>query len=51
MFDYAAPKGTKIRPDVSALFADVDVANGDVLIGFGWAMAEDLDALLKATTA
>jgi hypothetical protein len=51
MFDYAAPKGTKIKADVSALFADVDVNNGDVLIGFGWAMAEDLDALLKATSA
>ncbi len=34
----------KVDPDVAALFADVDAAQGDCLIAFGWAMAEDLAA-------
>jgi hypothetical protein len=37
--------GTKVPdPDAAVveLFAGVDVANGDRLVGFGWAMAEDL---------
>ena len=34
---------------MAAFFAERDIDNGDVLIGFGWAMAEDLDALLKET--
>lgn len=48
MFDYAAPKGAKVDAHVVALFDDVAVDSGDVLIAFGWAMAEDLDALLNS---
>ena len=32
----------QIHPEVKALFDNIDVANGDVVIGFGWAMSEEL---------
>ena len=49
IFDYVAPDHHEVHPDVAMFFAELDIDNGDVLIGFGWAMAEDLDALLKET--
>lgn len=41
-FDYAAPKPESIEPEVAALFEPLDHSRHDVLIGFGWAMAEEL---------
>jgi hypothetical protein len=29
--------------DVAAYFDNLDVAKGDVLVAFGWALAEDLE--------
>jgi len=40
--DHESSSPESIDPEVAALFSEVDVANGDVLIGFGWAMSEDL---------
>ncbi len=40
-FDFERLEG-QADPQIAALFEDVDVANGDVVIGFGWAMTEDL---------
>jgi hypothetical protein len=40
--DFDGPKVPATDDDVAALFAAVDVARGDRLVGFGWAMAEDL---------
>ncbi|HSL59931.1 MAG TPA: hypothetical protein VK866_18950 [Acidimicrobiales bacterium] len=45
VIDHASLKPESIDPEVAALFADVDVARGDTLIAFGWAMAEDLAKL------
>ncbi len=39
--DFEAPKGQP-SAELESLFASVDVARGDRLIAFGWAMAEDL---------
>ncbi len=41
-FDHESSKPESIDPDVAAFFDDLDPANGDVLVGFGWAMSEDL---------
>lgn len=49
IFDYVAAEMHAVEAEVHALFDALDLDNGDVLIGFGWAMAEDLDALLKET--
>jgi len=49
IFDYVAPDHHVVEVEVAALFDPLDTNAGDVLIGFGWAMAEDLDALLKET--
>jgi len=46
VLDHESSKPEKTEPEVIALFGDVDIANGDTLIGFGWAMAEDLEKLL-----
>ena len=46
VLDHESSKPEKTDPEVIALFGDVDIANGDTLIGFGWAMAEDLEKLL-----
>ncbi len=40
--DHESSKPESIDPDVAAFFGDVDASNGDVLLGFGWAMSEDL---------
>jgi hypothetical protein len=41
-FDYAAAKPDGVPADVAAFFATLDHGRHDVLISFGWAMAEDL---------
>jgi hypothetical protein len=46
MFDYRS--SGEIDADVAALFDGLNTAEGDVLIAFGWAMAEYLDSLLNA---
>jgi hypothetical protein len=45
LLDHESQKPEKIDPDVAAFFGAVDSARGDVLIAFGWAMAEDLEKL------
>ena len=45
-FDYVS--GAEPDVAVAQLFVPLSPATGDVLIGFGWAMAEYLDALLSA---
>ncbi|MEX2660202.1 MAG: hypothetical protein WD232_10935 [Acidimicrobiales bacterium] len=45
VLDHETLKPDSIDSEVAALFADVDAAQGDSLVAFGWAMAEDLAAL------
>jgi hypothetical protein len=45
VIDHAALKPESVDPEVTALFAQLDVDRGDTLIAFGWAMAEDLAKL------
>jgi hypothetical protein len=40
--DFAGPKVKEPAADVTELFATLDLGRGDRLVGFGWAMAEDL---------
>ncbi|MCY4036498.1 MAG: hypothetical protein OXF64_03460 [bacterium] len=42
LLDYETVKPENIDPEVDALFAKVDRADGDTMIAFGWIMAEDL---------
>lgn len=42
VFDFSVTKPETIEPEVAALFDALDHERHDVLIGFGWAMAEDL---------
>ncbi|MCL2395251.1 MAG: hypothetical protein FWC87_11240, partial [Acidimicrobiaceae bacterium] len=42
VFDYEAPDAKKVDRAVTALFEPLDEQRHDVLIGFGWGMAEDL---------
>ena len=42
LFDYESLKPETVPPDVEALFKGLRPAKGDVLVAFGWAMAEDL---------
>ena len=42
VFDFAPAKPDTIPEDVAAFFQPLDSKRGDVLIAFGWAMAEDL---------
>ncbi len=44
VFDHVSLKPEALD-DVTPLFDGIDVANGDCVIGFGWAMAEDLAKL------
>ncbi|MST31835.1 hypothetical protein GHK86_03720 [Acidimicrobiaceae bacterium USS-CC1] len=44
VFDFAAAKPEDVEADVAAFFAPLDHARHDVLIAFGWGMAEDLAA-------
>lgn len=46
LFDHASAKPEKIDAEVAAQLDDLDIAAGDTLIAFGWAMAEDLEKLL-----
>ena len=41
-FDYASLKPESVPPEVAALLEPLDRERGDVLIAFGWAMAEEL---------
>ncbi len=40
--DHETLKPEKVKPDIAALFAEVDDASGGSLIVHGWTMAEDL---------
>ena len=42
VFDFSVTKPETIEPEVAALFESLDHDRHDCLIGFGWAMAEDL---------
>jgi hypothetical protein len=42
VFDFAAAKAGAVDTAVAALFEPLDAARRDVLIAFGWGMAEDL---------
>ncbi|MCU4183656.1 hypothetical protein K6U06_04740 [Acidiferrimicrobium sp. IK] len=42
VFDFASAKPETVPEDVAALFAPLDTDRRDVLIAFGWGMAEDL---------
>ena len=42
VFDYSVVKADTIDPEVAALFEPLDADRRDVLIAFGWAMAEEL---------
>lgn len=46
VLDHASISPETIPTEVTAQLADLDVAAGDTLIVFGWAMAEDLEKLL-----
>ena len=41
-FDHEAVDPASVDPDVAGFFAPVDRGRGDTVIGFGWAMAEEL---------
>jgi hypothetical protein len=43
VLDHSSLKPEKTDPDVAAQFAALNQKRGDLLIGFGWAMAEDLE--------
>jgi len=45
VLDHESAKPEKISEDVRKLFKDVKASNGDSLIAFAWAMAEDLAPL------
>lgn len=42
VFDFASAKPETVPEDVAGLFASLDAKRRDVLIAFGWGMAEDL---------
>ena len=46
LLDHESQKPEKIDADVAAFFAELDAKRGDVLIAFGWAMADDLMKLV-----
>ena len=46
VLDHESSKPEKTDLEVSAQLDGLDIANGDSLIAFGWAMAEDLEKLL-----
>ena len=46
VLDHASAKPEKVDAAVAAQFDGLDTGNGDALIVFGWAMAEDLEKLL-----
>ena len=46
VLDHASAKPERIPAEVAAQLDGLDIATGDTLIAFGWAMAEDLEKLL-----
>jgi len=42
VFDHESAKPESIAPDVAAMFKGLRIAKGDCVVGFGWAMAEEL---------
>jgi len=46
VLDHQALKPDAVDPEVAAQLDGLDLRNGDALIGFGWAMSEDLEKLL-----
>ena len=44
VFDFEAAKPGAVGDDVAGFFAPLDRERGDVLVAFGWAMAEELAA-------
>ena len=40
--DYEATDSSAVKPDVAAMFENVDAAGGQAMIVYGWTMAEDL---------
>jgi hypothetical protein len=44
VFDFGVSEPEKLDSDVVALFESLDPERHDVLISFGWAMAEELAA-------
>lgn len=46
VLDHESSKPEKTDPAVIAQLDGLDISNGDSLIAFGWAMAEDLEKLL-----
>jgi hypothetical protein len=44
LLDHEVLKPESILPEIAAFFAPLDKANGDSVVTFGWAMAEDLIA-------
>lgn len=42
VFDHESSKPDKLDPRWDEFFGEVDGANGDVLVAFGWAMSEEL---------
>ncbi|CAN5657773.1 hypothetical protein BH20ACT2_BH20ACT2_06760 [soil metagenome] len=45
VFDHESAKPDNTSPEVVAMFEPLDLARGDAIIAFGWAMAEDLARL------
>ena len=48
VFDFEATRPDKIEPQIGAYFESLDRGRHDYLIGFGWAMAEELASRLGA---
>jgi hypothetical protein len=48
LLDHESAKPDAIPAEVVAFFESLNVANGDVLVTFGWAMAEDLASRVAA---
>ena len=46
VFDHDSLKPEKLDAGLDGLFVDVDVARGDSLVGFGWALADHLVKLV-----
>ncbi len=46
VLDHQSVKPETLAAGVPELLGGLDVANGDIMIGFGWAMSEDLEKLL-----
>jgi hypothetical protein len=45
LFEHESANPEKIATDIAALLDPIDIANGDTLIAFGWAVAEKLEKL------